>query len=133
MSGTSVRMRSMRAATASVWATAGVTRRNARAIAARRCMSRIVVASVAISRASDENGARADAKRFHHIAASSDAAVHEHLGILVNRGEHFRQNAQRRRDAVELSAAVIRDDDGGGAVIDGLARIVRGVHALHDE
>ena len=50
-----------------------------------------------------------------------------------DRGDDFRQHAQRRRDAVELTPAVVRHDDRVRARVDRPARIVGRVHALDDD
>src|SRR5947209_246549 len=83
--------------------------------------------------AADEDGAGAEGERLDDVAAAADAAIEEHLGPPFHSIDDFRQNAERRGDAVELAAAVVRDDDGIGAVVDRLKRVVGGVNAFRDD
>src|SRR3954451_14382424 len=83
--------------------------------------------------AADQDGAGAEGEGFDNVAAAADAAVEQHFDLAVHRFDHLGQNGDRRGDAVELAAAVIRYDDGIHTAIDRLARIVRGVHALRDD
>src|SRR5262249_37545255 len=83
--------------------------------------------------AADEHGARANAQRLHDIASSSNPAVQEHFPLIPHRRNYLRQDAQRRRNAVELTAAVIANAARRRAAVDRPAGIVRGVHALDDD
>ena len=51
----------------------------------------------------------------------------------MHRGDDFWQRAQRGRNAVELSSAVIGDHDRGSAFIRGAARVVTGEDPLDDQ
>ena len=62
-------------------------------------------------RPADEHGARAERERLDDVGAAPDAAVDEHLDPPVDRLDDLGQRVDRRRDAVELAAAVVRDDD----------------------
>ena len=62
-------------------------------------------------RAAGEHGARAERERLDDVGAAADAAVDQHLDAAVDRLDHLGQRVDRRRDAVELAAAVVRDDD----------------------
>ena len=73
----------------------------------------------------DQHRPRAEAERLDDVAAAADAAVHEHLDAIADGGDDFRQHAQRRRHAIELTAAVVRHDDRIGTGIDRLPRARR--------
>ena len=51
----------------------------------------------------------------------------------VDRLDHLGQRVDRRRDAVELAAAVVRDDDRGGAVLAREPRVLGGERPLQDD
>jgi len=74
--------------------------------------------------AADEDGAGAEADGFDDVAASTDAPVHQNFGAAVDGGHDFGKRADRGIDGIELAAAVIGDDDGGDAFINGPAGIV---------
>src|SRR6185437_15143941 len=69
-------------------------------------------------RAPDENGLGAEGESLDRVGTAPDAAVEEHLDASVRRLRHLRQRVECCRRAVELSSAVVRDDDSGGAVLD---------------
>jgi len=54
-------------------------------------------------------------------------------GLASYGGDDFRKHAKRRGNSVELTAAVIGNDDGGGAVVDGAASIVGRENAFCDD
>ena len=83
-------------------------------------------------RAADEDGAGAEGQRDEDVGAAADAAVHEDLDPVADRLDDLGQHVERGRDAVELAAAVVGDDDAGGAVLGGEPRVLGGVDALHD-
>ena len=68
--------------------------------------------------ASDEHGPGADRDRGDHVGAAEDPAVDVDLGAIADGGRDRRQLLERRRRAVELAAAVVRDDDRVGAGVD---------------
>ena len=77
-------------------------------------------------RAADEHGAGAERERLDDVGAAADAAVDEHLDPTVDRLDDLGQRVDRRGDAVELPAAVVRDDDPGGAVLAREPRVLGG-------
>src|SRR5262249_42176979 len=58
-------------------------------------------------RATCENGARPKAERLGDVGASTDAAVEQDFHATVDGSDDFGKHAQRRRNTIELSAAVI--------------------------
>src|SRR6266480_4359335 len=83
--------------------------------------------------AADKNGAGTEAKGFDDVGAAADSAVEQDFGLASDGGDDFRKYAKRRGDSIELAAAVIRNDDGGGANVDGAASIVGGENAFCDD
>src|SRR5256885_894579 len=83
--------------------------------------------------AADEHGAGTEAKGFDDVRAAADSAVEQDFRLASDGGDDFRKHAKRRGDSVELAAAVIRNDDGGGANVDGAAGVVGGENALCDD
>src|SRR5204862_4706259 len=70
-------------------------------------------------RPSDQDAPRAECERLEHVCTAPDAAVEQHLGASIHGLDDFLQRIEARRDSVELTAAVIRDDHGRGAVLAG--------------
>src|SRR6476620_6356600 len=62
-------------------------------------------------RAAGEHGARAERDRLGDVGAAPDAAVEIDLGASRDRLGYLRQRVERGWSAVELAAAVVRDDD----------------------
>ena len=56
----------------------------------------------------DEDGACTQGKRLHDVAAAAHAAVHRHLGVAADLVDDLGELVERRRNAVELPAAVVR-------------------------
>ena len=83
--------------------------------------------------AADEHGAGTEAKGFDDVGAAADATVEQDFGLASYGGDDFRKHAERRGNSVELTAAVIRNDDAGGSLVDGAASIVGGENALRDD
>jgi len=52
-----------------------------------------------------------------------DAAIEQHLTSSLHRFNHLGQRLDRGGRAVELAAAVVRDDDAGDAVVEGDASV----------
>ena len=91
---------------------------SSRSSSSTRARARLAVDGEAPERrAAGEHRARAERERLDDVGAAADAAVEEHLDPAVDRVDHLRQRVERRRDAVELAAAVVRDDERGGAVL----------------
>ena len=59
------------------------------------------------------------AERLDDVGAAPYAAVEVDLGAARRRLDDLRQGVEGRRDAVELSPAVVGDDDPRGAVLAG--------------
>jgi len=83
--------------------------------------------------AAHEDGPSAEAERLHDVAAAADSSVQEDLGLSVHGGDHLRQDAQGRRDAIELAATVIGNDDGFDAVVDRAASVLARMNTLDDD
>ena len=83
--------------------------------------------------AAAEHGASAERERLDDVGATANASVHEDFSLAVDGRDDFRQDAQGRGSAIELSAAVIGDGDGSCAFIDGAARVIGGQNALDDD
>ncbi len=81
----------------------------------------------------DEDGASAEADGFDDVRAAADAAIEEDFGLASDGCDDFRQDAKSRRDGVELAAAVIGNDNCGGAAIDGATGVVAGDDAFGDD
>ncbi len=64
--------------------------------------------------AADEAAFGAERQRAHHVLARADAAIEHEFDLRAHCIGNFGQHRDRRRRAVELPAAVIGDDDGGG-------------------
>ncbi len=77
-------------------------------------------------RATGEHRARAERERLDDVRAAPDAAVDEHLDPAVDGVDDLGQRVDRRGDAVELPAAVVRDDDPRRAVLAGEPRVLGG-------
>jgi len=71
----------------------------------------------------DEYGAgtEADALRCH---CAADSAIHQDFCAAVDGGDDFGERPNCGIDGIELAAAVVRDDDGGDAFVNGAARVV---------
>ena len=71
-------------------------------------------------RAADHDGACAERERLQRVGSASDAAVEQHLRTSVDGLDDLRQSVEGRSDTVQLAAAVVRDDDAGGTVLNAL-------------
>ena len=84
-------------------------------------------------RAAGEHRARPERERLGDVGAAPDAAVEVDLGAACDRVDHLRQRVERGGSAVELAAAVVRDDDRRRAVLDRELGVLGGDDALqHD-
>jgi hypothetical protein len=83
--------------------------------------------------AADQDGAGAEADGFYDVGAAADSAIHQNFGAAVDGGDDFGKRADRGIDGIELTAAVIGDDDGGDAFIHGAAGVVSCEQAFHDD
>lgn len=61
--------------------------------------------------AADEYKTGTECKRLQHIPATSDSAIHHHDQIASNRITDRRQHMQWLDGAIQLPAAMVRDDD----------------------
>ena len=66
-------------------------------------------------------------------AAAADAAVHQHGCVRADLVPHLDERVERGDRAVDLAAAVIRDDDPVDTVLERQPRIVAAEHALHED
>jgi hypothetical protein len=80
----------------------------------------------------DENRTRSETDRFDDIATAADPAIHEDFGLTANRSHHFRECPQRRRNGVELPAAVVRNDNRRCTFVHGALGIVARQKTLDD-
>src|SRR5947199_76477 len=65
----------------------------------------------------DEDRTRAQRESLERVGAAAHTAVEQHLRAAVDRVDDFLQRVERAGHAVELAAAVVRDDDCGCAVL----------------
>ena len=72
----------------------------------------------------DQHGPGAERQRLQDVHAAADAAVHQDLQPVARRRDHLGERVERRGRAVELAAAVVRDDDARGAGLRGADRVV---------
>ncbi|MNT09396.1 hypothetical protein D3C72_1441770 [compost metagenome] len=80
-------------------------------------------------RPADKDATRAERERLDYVGAAAYAAVEHHR--QVGHGVHdLRQDAQRRDGAVELPAAVVRNDDPVHTVPTRQQGVFRGQDAL---
>src|SRR6185436_9785326 len=70
---------------------------------------------------------------FQNVRAAPDTAVEQHLDTPVDCFDDFLERVERRLHAVELPAAVIRDDDCRGTVLAGELRVLGGEDPLDDD
>ena len=80
-----------------------------------------------------KHGSRTETQGFDDVAAAPDTAIEKNFEPSTRRGHNFRQHTQRGRDAIQLAAAVIGDDDGIGAFVHGPPGIFARLHALDDD
>lgn len=82
-------------------------------------------AFLALVRQSPEHGpsnpaeVRAESEGLEDVGAVADTAVDMNGDFAVDGGHDFRKGVKRGQGAVELAAAVVRDDDAVDAVVDG--------------
>ena len=76
---------------------------------------------------------RAQAQRFHHVAATTESAVGEHGGARTHAIDDLRQRFHRRNNTVEVTPAVVRHINAVGAMINGLGGVVGIQHAFDDQ
>src|SRR5712691_7599274 len=79
-------------------------------------------------RPSDETGAGTERQCLHDVSTPPYAAVEEHFDSVAGRVDDLRQYLERRRQPVELTATVVRDEDS----IDALVGRAHGVLGAHD-
>ena len=81
----------------------------------------------------DQHGVGAERERDRDVDAAADAAVDEDRGPAVDRLDDLRQRVGGGEGAVELAAAVVGDDDPGGAVLDRQLGVLGGQQALDED
>ena len=84
-------------------------------------------------RPADEHRVGAERQGDRDVGAAADAAVDQHRGAAGDRVDDLRQGVGGGRRAVELAAAVVGDDDAGGAVLDRERRVLGGQDALDQD
>ncbi len=84
-------------------------------------------------RSSDENAAGTECKRFHDVPPASDAAINENRELVSNGGGDGGQRIERGDAAIELTPAMVRNDDRVHAEPCRANGIVRVHDALDDE
>jgi hypothetical protein len=83
-------------------------------------------------RPTDEGGTCSERDRSNDVRSIENATVDEHLGVIsdgVNRRLH---QTERHRRAIELSSTVVRQNDGVGSDINGLAGVFDCLDPFHD-
>src|SRR6516225_8826952 len=90
-------------------------------------------AEAEVPRAADVGTLRAEGERLENILPRADAAVHVYLDARSHRGDDRGQRADAGLGAIELTSAVVADDERIGAAVDGAARVVRILDPLEDE
>ena len=96
-------------------------------------------ASLAVVRQSPEHGPAdehhtgAERQRLEHVGAAPHAAVHEYGQPAGQRGNDGLQRVHGGQTAVQLSAAVVGDDDAAGAVLGGQQGVLWRHDALHQQ
>lgn len=83
--------------------------------------------------ASAEDGARTEAEGLDDVGAPANAAIHPYLGSTFDGRDDLRQRAQRRRNAIQLAAAMVRHGHRRRALVDGPERVVPGEDAFDDD
>ncbi len=78
-------------------------------------------------RPAGEDGAGAERERLDDVGAAADAAVDVDLDPAADSLDDLRQERCSRCDCVELAAAVVRDDDRVGTVLDCEPRVLGGL------
>jgi hypothetical protein len=76
-------------------------------------------------RAPDQHRGRAERQRLHHVGATLDAAVDEQRNPSLHPIGHVHQGIDRGRRGIQVSPAVIRDDDPPGSRLNRALGIVR--------
>ena len=68
----------------------------------------------------EQDGCCAQGHRFKHITSSAYTAIEQNWHSAVDRLNHIRQREHTGHRAIQLSSAVIRDDDGIQSAVDRL-------------
>jgi hypothetical protein len=84
-------------------------------------------------RAADQHCPRAERERDRNVGTAPDTAVHQDLDAVADRVRHLGKGIERGDRAVELAAAVVRDDDGFATVLRGEDGVLCGENALGDD
>src|SRR5207237_8167514 len=81
--------------------------------------------------APDHHCSSAQAQSFGNIPASTNTTIQKHFDMTTYARHHFRQDAQSRRNTVELAAAVIGNDQRACSNVHCATGIVSGVNPLY--
>ena len=83
--------------------------------------------------ASAEHGLGPERNGLQHIAATTDAAVDEHIRARANGRHDLGQHFDWRHGTIEIASAVVGNDDSVETFLHGALGILRQMHALdHD-
>src|SRR4029077_13689597 len=72
------------------------------------------------------------AQRFDNVAAPTNTTIQKHLYLIADACHNLRQNAQSRRDTVELAAAVIGNNQRVCSHVHCATGIVSSVYPFYD-
>ena len=82
---------------------------------------------------SDQYRPRPERQCLEYVGAASYPAVHQYVDAAGDSIDHFRECDDGRGHAIELAAAMIRDDDAVHPRIDREPRILFGQHPFHQD
>src|SRR5207247_3499658 len=83
--------------------------------------------------ASDQHGSSAKTQRLYDVAATANTAIEQDFDAIAYACHNFRQHLQTRRDAVELAAAVIGNDQRVCSHVRCAAGVVSRVNAFYHD
>src|SRR3954463_16110890 len=81
----------------------------------------------------DQHAAGTEGPRLQHVLAGTDATVHPDLDARADRLGDPRKRLDRGRRTIELTPAVVRDDQRIGAAVDSQTRVLDIEDSLQDQ
>ena len=84
-------------------------------------------------RPADEHRVGAERQRLEGVAARADPGVEEHGHLVADRLDDRSERVERRDRPVDLTAAVVRDDDAVDLVLDGKPGVARALDPLEQD